>query len=76
MMALLHALYIFCRYKYQLTGEAVGLGVSGGVTALCLILLSSALFGGSAAQNTGDSTCMCEHVQSYIQTFNDLMMTQ
>ena len=44
---------MLCRYKYKLGGEAVGLGVSGGVTALCLTLLSAAATGGSAAQNTG-----------------------
>ena len=41
------------RYKYKLDVEAVGLGVSGGVTALCLALLSAAATGGSAAQNSG-----------------------
>lgn len=43
------------RYKYELSGEALGLGVSGGVTALCLTLLTSAVTGGAAAQNTGQS---------------------
>ena len=42
-----------CRYKYKLNVEAVGLGVSGGVTALCLTLLTAAATGGAAAQNTG-----------------------
>lgn len=40
-------------YKYKLDGEAVGLGISGGVTALCLTLLTAAVTGGAAAQNTG-----------------------
>jgi len=43
----------WCRYKYKLDGEAVGLGISGGVTALCLTLLTAAVTGGAAAQNTG-----------------------
>ena len=45
----------WCRYKYKLDGEAVGLGISGGVTALCLTLLTAAVTGGAAAQNTGGS---------------------
>ncbi|DBA96851.1 TPA: hypothetical protein ACH3X3_013007 [Trebouxia sp. C0006] len=40
-------------YKYKLDGEAVGLGISGGVTALCLTLLTAAVTGAAAAQNTG-----------------------
>lgn len=43
------------RYKYELNVEAVGLGVSSGVTALCLTLLTAAVSGGAAAQNTGQS---------------------
>ena len=31
----------------------MGLGISGGVTALCLTLLTAAVTGGAAAQNTG-----------------------
>lgn len=42
-----------CRFKYEVNGEAVGLGISGGVTALCLTLLTAAVTGGAAAQNTG-----------------------
>lgn len=44
---------VICRYKYNLNVEALGLGVSGGVTALCLTLLTAAATGGAAAQNTG-----------------------
>ncbi len=44
----------WCRYKYKLDGEAVGLGISGGVTALCLTLLTAAVTGAAAAQNTGE----------------------
>lgn len=42
-----------CRFRYELSGEALGLGVSGGMTALLLILLAAAAAGGSAGQNTG-----------------------
>ena len=48
------------RYKYELNGEALGLGVSGGVTALCLTLLTAAVSGGAAAQNTGHISLMLE----------------
>lgn len=48
------------RYKYELNGEALGLGVSGGVTALCLTLLTAAVSGGVAAQNTGHISLMLQ----------------
>ncbi len=51
-----------CRYKYKLDGEAVGLGISGGVTALCLTLLTAAVTGGAAAQNTGGLVIFRPHV--------------
>ncbi|KAL3155478.1 hypothetical protein ABBQ38_011032 [Trebouxia sp. C0009 RCD-2024] len=44
--------------RYRLNAEALGLGVSGGVTALCLTLLTAAATGGAAAQNTGTVTTL------------------
>ena len=54
-----------CRFRYELSGEAVGLGVSGGITALLLILLAAAAAGGSSGQNTGATTLTTGYIPIY-----------